>query len=144
MGTATSSGLALATRLGDAVNRHDLDAMVGCFALDFVNETPAHPARSFRGRDQVRNDCGQICAGGTDRLGAAIVERLDARGIPVRVLSRDPSRARFPGTVEVVAGNVRVASSLRGALAGVETVISAVTGFGPGGDGPRSVDHEGN
>lgn len=34
--------------------------MVDCFALDFVNETPAHPARSFRGRDQVRKNWAQI------------------------------------------------------------------------------------
>ena len=54
MDIRTSSGLAIAARLHAAVNRHDLDAMVGCFAVDFVNETPAHPARSFRGRDQVR------------------------------------------------------------------------------------------
>lgn len=62
MNTATSSGLALATRLRDAVNHHDLDAMVDCFAVDFVNETPAHPARSFRGHDQVRKNWGQIFA----------------------------------------------------------------------------------
>jgi NADH dehydrogenase len=43
-----------------------------------------------------------------------------------------------------VAGDVRVAASLTDALAGVETVISAVTGFGPDGDGPRKVDLEGN
>jgi ketosteroid isomerase-like protein len=58
----TSSGLALADRLRDAVNRHDLDAMTRCFATDFVNETPVHPARSFRGRDQVRKNWAQIFA----------------------------------------------------------------------------------
>lgn len=62
MDTRTSSGLALAARLHDAVNKHDLDAMVGCFATDFVNETPAHPTRSFRGRDQVRKNWTQIFA----------------------------------------------------------------------------------
>jgi ketosteroid isomerase-like protein len=62
MDTRTSSGLAIAARLHDAVNRHDLDAMVACFATDFVNETPAHPARSFRGRDQVRKNWAQIFA----------------------------------------------------------------------------------
>ena len=36
--------------------------MVGCFAADFVNETPAHPARSFRGRQQVRKNWAQIFA----------------------------------------------------------------------------------
>jgi ketosteroid isomerase-like protein len=43
-----------------ATNRHDLEALVGCFAEDYVNETPAHPARSFRGRDQVRRNWEQI------------------------------------------------------------------------------------
>ncbi len=62
MDTRTSSGLAIAARLHDAVNAHDLDAMVGCFAADFANETPAHPARSFRGRDQVRKNWAQIFA----------------------------------------------------------------------------------
>ena len=62
MDTRTSSGLAVAARMRDAVNNHDLEAMVGCFAIDFVNETPAHPARSFRGRDQVRKNWAQIFA----------------------------------------------------------------------------------
>jgi len=52
----------VAGRLRDATNLHDLEALVGCFAPDFVNETPAHPARSFRGRDQVRKNWAQIFA----------------------------------------------------------------------------------
>lgn len=39
-----------------AVNAHNLNALVECFAEDYVNETPAHPARGFRGRDQVRQN----------------------------------------------------------------------------------------
>jgi ketosteroid isomerase-like protein len=62
MDTRESSGFALASRLREAVNRHDLDAMAGCFAPEFMNETPAHPARSFRGRDQVRKNWAQIFA----------------------------------------------------------------------------------
>jgi ketosteroid isomerase-like protein len=54
--------LAVAGRLRDATNLHDLEALVGCFALNFVNETPVHPARSFRGRDQVRKNWAQIFA----------------------------------------------------------------------------------
>ena len=87
-----------------------------------------------------------LLAGGTGHLGRALVQRLTARGMAVRVLSRNPSRARasVPEGVEIIAGDVRVGSSLKAPLAGVETVISAVTGFGPGGDGPRKVDLEGN
>lgn len=62
MDIRTSSGLAVAGRLRNATNLHDLEALVGCFAPDFVNETPAHPARSFRGRDQVRKNWAQIFA----------------------------------------------------------------------------------
>jgi ketosteroid isomerase-like protein len=64
--TRTSSGLAVAVRLRDATNLHDLEALTGCFATDFENETPAHPARSFRGRDQVRKNWAQIFAGVPD------------------------------------------------------------------------------
>ncbi|MDQ6747480.1 MAG: nuclear transport factor 2 family protein [Candidatus Dormibacteraeota bacterium] len=47
-------------RLEQATNQHDLEALVGCFAEDYVNETPAHPARGFRGREQVRRNWEQI------------------------------------------------------------------------------------
>ena len=66
MSSRTSSGLALVERLKDTVNRHDLEALAGCFANDFVNETPLHPARSFRGREQVRKNWAQIFAGVPD------------------------------------------------------------------------------
>jgi uncharacterized protein YbjT (DUF2867 family) len=87
-----------------------------------------------------------LVAGGTGHLGSALVGLLAARGLGVRILSRDPSRARalLPEGVEIVAGDVRVASSLTAPLSGIETVVSAVTGFGPGGQGPRKIDLEGN
>ena len=47
-------------RLAQATNDHDLDALVACFAEDYVNETPIHPTRGFRGRDQVRRNWEQI------------------------------------------------------------------------------------
>ena len=66
MDSHTSSGLALVERLKEAVNRHDLDSLAGCFAHDFLNETPVHPARSFHGREQVRRNWAQIFAGVPD------------------------------------------------------------------------------
>jgi ketosteroid isomerase-like protein len=66
MDSGTSSGLVLIERLKDAVNRHDLDSLAGCFAQDFLNETPVHPARSFQGREQVRKNWAQIFAGVPD------------------------------------------------------------------------------
>lgn len=47
-------------RLARAANAHDLDAMVDCFTVDYRNETPAHPAQSFVGREQVRKNWEQI------------------------------------------------------------------------------------
>ena len=41
-------------RLVHATNAHDVDAVAACFAEEYENETPVHPARSFRGREQVR------------------------------------------------------------------------------------------
>ena len=51
------------TRLERAANARDINALVACFAPDYRNETPAHPARSFVGRDQVRRNWEQIFAG---------------------------------------------------------------------------------
>jgi ketosteroid isomerase-like protein len=48
------------SRLLDATNAHDVDAVVGCFDADYRNETPAHPARSFAGSEQVRQNWQQI------------------------------------------------------------------------------------
>ena len=53
-------GQALLERLAAAASRHDLDALVGCFAPDYRNETPAHPAQGFTGRGQVRRNWEQI------------------------------------------------------------------------------------
>jgi ketosteroid isomerase-like protein len=44
----------------EAINAHDLDALVSCFSDDVVSEQPAHPARSFIGRDQVRTNWATI------------------------------------------------------------------------------------
>ena len=53
-------------RLLEAINAHDLEAMVACFADDYLNEWPAHPQRGFRGRGQVRTNWSQIFAGVPD------------------------------------------------------------------------------
>ncbi len=51
---------AVVQRLERATNEHDLEALVGCFAPDYRNETPAHPERGFTGQDQVRANWSQI------------------------------------------------------------------------------------
>jgi ketosteroid isomerase-like protein len=53
---------AIVDRLCQATNDHDLEALTSCFALDYRNETPVHPARGFQGRGQVRRNWEQIFA----------------------------------------------------------------------------------
>jgi len=59
-------GLDVIERLRDAMNEHDLEALVGVFDQDVISETPAHPQRTFRGADQVRRNWEQIFAGVPD------------------------------------------------------------------------------
>ncbi len=88
-----------------------------------------------------------LVAGGTGRLGTLVVRGLLDRGRPVRVLTRDPARARglAEAGADVVTGDVRVPHSLGRALTDVDVAVSAVHGFaGPGRVTPGSVDRDGN
>jgi ketosteroid isomerase-like protein len=49
-------------RLVEATNRHDLESLLPCFAEDYQAEYPAHPARDFQGREQVRRIHDQLFA----------------------------------------------------------------------------------
>lgn len=53
-------------RLRDAQNRHDLEAFLECFDPDYRSEQPAHPARAFGGREQVRENWSKIFSGVPD------------------------------------------------------------------------------
>jgi uncharacterized protein YbjT (DUF2867 family) len=88
-----------------------------------------------------------LVAGGTGRLGTLLVARLVERGLHVRILTRDPTRAGrlAGGLVTVVRGDVRDRQTLGPATAGVDIVVSAVHGFaGPRPNSPATVDRDGN
>jgi len=88
-----------------------------------------------------------LIAGGTGRLGTLVVNALAARGVEVRVMTRDPKRgAHLAGErIEVVTGDIRDPVGTMTAAEGVDTVVSAVHGFaGPGGVSPTTVDRDGN
>ena len=53
-------------RLLAAMNAHDLDAFVACFALDYRSEQPAHPSRAFEGSDKVRENWTSVFSGVPD------------------------------------------------------------------------------
>jgi ketosteroid isomerase-like protein len=54
------------TRLRDAMNRHDVEAMAELFAPDYRSEQPLHPHRGFGGRDQVATNWTQMFEGVPD------------------------------------------------------------------------------
>ena len=88
-----------------------------------------------------------VIAGGTGRLGTQLVTRLAARGLDVRVLTRELDRARHLGDLaaEIVKCDVRDRASVKSAMQDATRVVSAVHGFaGPGRVSPASVDRDGN
>ena len=71
-----------------------------------------------------------LVTGATGRVGRQVVDQLVKRGAPVRVLTRDPSKAEFPAGVEVVQGDLLDIGSLRAAFDGISSLflLNAVTG----------------
>ena len=64
-----------------ATNERDLAALVDCFADDYRNETPVHPARSFRGREQVRANWRQIFAAVPDLRAQVLRSTVDGGSV---------------------------------------------------------------
>jgi NADH dehydrogenase len=88
-----------------------------------------------------------LVAGGSGTLGTRLLGLLGARGLDVRILTRDADRARslVGPRVQTVTGDVTDPRTLAQAAAGAGTVVSAITGFGPTRDvSPRTVDWQGN
>ena len=77
--TPTTSSRTVIDRLLQATNDHDLDALVDCFASDYVNQTPVHPLRGFTGNEQVRLNWRQIFAVVPD-LVAEVAARAEVGG----------------------------------------------------------------
>lgn len=71
-----------------------------------------------------------LVTGATGRVGRHVVDQLVQRGAHVRALVRDPSKADFPASVEVVQGELLDLDALRRAFAGVRTLflLNAVAG----------------
>jgi uncharacterized protein YbjT (DUF2867 family) len=74
-----------------------------------------------------------LVTGATGNVGRNVLELLVEGGHPVRALTRRPQEAAWPAEVEVVAGDLGDAGSLRTALDGVDAVfLFAVPGSGEG------------
>jgi uncharacterized protein YbjT (DUF2867 family) len=64
-----------------------------------------------------------LVTGATGNVGQQVVEQLVRRGADVRALVRDPAKAKFPGGVDVVKGDLLDVDSLRSAFSGVSTLF---------------------
>ena len=87
-----------------------------------------------------------LVVGGTGTLGTRLVRRLSDRGQSVRVLTRDPARAaHLPGTVQLLAGDLRDPAAVAAAVRGCATVVSAAHGLvGPDKPSPEAIDRDAN
>jgi ketosteroid isomerase-like protein len=74
----TSSPLAVVYRLRDAVNAHDLDALVDCFAPEFRSELPTFPDASFVGSENVRRNWDRIFSSVPDITAEIVRSTSDA------------------------------------------------------------------
>jgi ketosteroid isomerase-like protein len=62
MTNANEDPVVAVERLVRVTNAHDIEGIVECFADDYVLDSPIHPQRSFRGKEQVRRNWTQILA----------------------------------------------------------------------------------
>ena len=88
-----------------------------------------------------------LVAGATGTLGSRLVHRLRARDLPVRVLTRDLTRASALAALgaEVFRGDLREEATVRRAAHGATTIVAAAHGFsGTDGSSPETVDRLGN
>ncbi|HUQ64381.1 MAG TPA: nuclear transport factor 2 family protein [Acidimicrobiales bacterium] len=70
-------------RLLSAMNTHDLDAFVACFADDYHSEQPAHPSRSFRGSDKVRENWAGVFSGVPDFAAELLASAVSDDGVEI-------------------------------------------------------------
>jgi ketosteroid isomerase-like protein len=106
---------AVLRRLERASDEHDLDALVDCFAADYVNETPAHPARGFRGREQVRENWRQILAGVPDLRARVLRSTADGETVwsewEMSGTRRDGAAHLMRGVIIFVIADERIVSA---------------------------------
>jgi len=64
-----------------------------------------------------------LVTGATGQIGHEVVSQLTAAGVPVRAITRNPRSVTFPGSVEVVGGDLSAPETLDGALDDVTAVF---------------------
>ena len=72
---------AFALTLEGATNSRDVERVVACFAADYVNQTPVHPARGFTGIEQVGRNWMQIFAAVPDHTATLVSSSQDGETV---------------------------------------------------------------
>jgi ketosteroid isomerase-like protein len=70
-------------RLLCAMNAHDLDAFVACFAEDYRSEQPTHPNRNFRGSVKVRENWAGVFSGVPDFKAELLLSASTDEGVEI-------------------------------------------------------------
>ena len=69
--------MSLTRQLLSAMNDHNAEAIAALVALDYDSQQPAHPSRSFRGRDQVLTNWLSVFAGVPDFYAELVTLSVD-------------------------------------------------------------------
>jgi uncharacterized protein YbjT (DUF2867 family) len=64
-----------------------------------------------------------LVSGATGTVGSSLVRLLAGRGVALRAMTRDPSRATVPAGVQLIRADLTDPATLAGALAGVDAVF---------------------
>jgi hypothetical protein len=91
----------LVERIRAAIGSRDLEALADCFEADYPSDNPVHPARSFRGREQMQTNWAQIFTAVPDMT--ATLVRVVADG-PTSAAEWEWAGHRPDGTALVLRG----------------------------------------
>lgn len=75
--------MTMMNRLLEAMNAHDLDAFVACFAAGYRSEQPVHPSRAFEGDAKVRENWASVFSGIPDFHAELLVAATADDGVEV-------------------------------------------------------------
>src|SRR5512142_1469844 len=64
-----------------------------------------------------------LVVGGTGTVGSQVVRELAGRGVEVRVLTRDPSKAKLPSGVQAVKGDLLDPATIRTVFDGMDAAF---------------------
>ena len=122
---------AVVTRLEAATNAHDLDALTACFADDYVNATPVHPAQGFTGSAQVERNWAALFGTMPDLRADLLATAVDGSTV---WSEWEMSGTRPDGSAHLMRGVIIFAVDA-GTIASARFYLEPVTASGPDIDG---------